>query len=259
LRAQTNVRRFLGRHLIPARKEWVKIQNGLASGLWICIDLASERTWWWGTHEPVTQEVLQKVLEPSKVMYDIGAHIGFYALAAARLGTRVIAFEPDPESAARLRANVDRNGLGNKVRAVEAAAWSSSLPRITFRRGSPRSQGGISWCDHQPVLANAEVIEVAAVCLDDFVADGGPAPQLMKVDVEGSESEVLKGALNILRNHHPALILEVHTADQYAAVTQILDNAAYKARWDTPPEAFPRLCFALPSKFIDRRTRPIAT
>jgi FkbM family methyltransferase len=246
LRWQTSVRRFLSRHLIPARKEWVKVQTGLTSGLWICIDLATERTWWLGTHEPVTQQVLQKVLDPSKVMYDVGAHIGFYALAAARLGTRVIAFEPDPESAARLRANVDRNGLGDKVRAVETAVWSRSLPSITFRRGLPRSQGGISWCDHQPVLATDEVIDVAAVCLDDFVAGGGPAPQVIKVDVEGSESEVLNGALNTLRNHRPALILEVHTAGQYAAVTQILDNAAYKARWETPPEVFPRLCFALP-------------
>lgn len=247
LRARTSVRRFVSRHLIPARSEWVQVQDGLANGLWIHIDLANERTWWLGTHEPATQEALQQVLGPEKVMYDVGAHIGFYALSAARLAKEVIAFEPDPESVARLRANVDRNGLVDKVRTVEAAAWSRSCPSITFRRGMPRSQGGVSYRDHQPVLATGEVIEVATVCLDDFVACGGPAPHVIKVDVEGSEAEVLKGAANITRSHHPVLILEVHTADQFAAVTQILENAAYKARWDTPPEGFPRLCFAVPS------------
>jgi FkbM family methyltransferase len=246
LRARAGIRHFVTRRLIPAQSEWVRVQGGLAGGLWIHIDLANERTWWLGTHEPATQEALRKLLGPDKVMYDVGAHIGFYSLPAARLGTEVIAFEPDPENVARLRAHVDRNGLGKKVLAVEAAAWSSSCPSITFRRGSPRSQGGISWRHHQPVLANGGIIEVASISLDDFVARGGPIPHVIKVDAEGSESEVLKGAANILRNHQPILIAEVHTADEYAAVTQVLQNAAYTALWDIPPEGFPRQCFALP-------------
>ncbi len=246
-RARTNVRRFLGRHLIPARSEWVRVQDGLAKGLWILIDIAIERTWWLGTHEPATQEALRQVLGPDKVMYDIGAHIGFYTLPAARLGVDVIAFEPDPESAARMRTHVDRNNFSNRVRVVEAAAWSSTSPSITFRRGLPRSQGGVWWRNRQPVLATGEVIEVATICLDDFVASGGPAPHIIKVDVEGSESEVLKGAINILRNHHPVLIVEVHTVEEHTAVSQILEDAAYTTRWDIPPEGFPRQCFAEPA------------
>ncbi len=242
-----SVRRFVSRHLIPAHSEWVQVQDGLANGLWIHIDLANERTWWFGTHEPATQEAFRRVLGPDKVMYDVGAHIGFYTLPAARLGADAIAFEPDPESAARVRTHVDRNGLRDRVRVVEAAVWSSSFPSITFRRGLPRSQGGVSWQDHQPVLAMGEVIEVATVCLDDFVASGGPAPHIIKVDVEGSESEVLKGAINILCNHHPVLIVEVHTVEEHVTVSQILENVGYTARWGMPPEGFPRQCFAMPS------------
>ena len=62
LRAYTKVRRFAGRHLIPARSEWVQVQGGMASGLWIHINLADERTWWLGTHEPETQAALRQVL-----------------------------------------------------------------------------------------------------------------------------------------------------------------------------------------------------
>lgn len=96
-------------------------------------------------------------------------------------------------------------------------------------------------------LAKGDVIEVVGVCLDDFVATVGPAPHVIKVDVEGSESEVLKGTANTLLNHHPVLVLEVHTPGQYAAVTQILENAGYQARWNKPREGFPRQCFAVPS------------
>jgi FkbM family methyltransferase len=244
----TSVRRFVSRHLIPSQSEWVQIQQGFANGLWIRIDLAKERAWWLGMHEPATQKTLRQVLGQDKVMYDIGAHLGFYALPAARLGAEVIAFEPDPESAARLRMHVERNGLGDRVRTVEAAVWSSSRPSITFRRGVPRSQGGVCWRDHQPVLATGGVIEVAAVSLDDFVASGEPAPQVIKLDVEGSEAEVLNGAASTLREYHPVLIVEVHAADQDAAVTEIIANAAYTAFWHTPPESFPRLCFAVPPK-----------
>lgn len=244
-RAYSQARRFLGRHLIPARSGWVQVQDGFASGLWLHLHLADERTWWFGTHEPETQAALRQALHANAVLYDVGAHIGFYALPAARLGAEVIAFEPDPDSAARLRAHVDRNHLGDKVRTMEAAAWSSSRSSITFRRGWPRSRSGVSWRNHQPVLATGEVIEVATVSLDDFVAGGGPVPDVIKVDVEGSESEVLKGAANILSNHHPVLIVEVHTAAELAAVTQILESSSYVARWQTPPEGFPRQCFAV--------------
>ena len=58
---------------------------------------------------------------------------------------------------------------------------------------------------------------------------------------------MLKGAANTLRNHHPMLIVEVHTAAECAAVTQILESAAYAPRWETPPEGFPRQCFAVAS------------
>lgn len=87
---------------------------------------------------------------------------------------------------------------------------------------------------------------MVALCLDDFVASGGPAPDVIKIDVEGAESEVLKGAVDILQTRRPALIVKVHTADEHAAVSQILDDTSYTVRWNTPPEGFPRQCLAAP-------------
>jgi FkbM family methyltransferase len=219
----------------------------MAKGLSIRIDLARERSWWAGIHEPALQQELLGLLGKDTVMFDVGAHIGFYSLPAARLGAQVIAFEPDPESAARLRMHVERNQLADRLRVEEVAAWSASIPLICFRRGVPRSQGGISCGDYQPVVASGPVIQVKAVRLDDFVAAGGPAPQIVKVDVEGAESEVLKGAIATIRAFRPILLVEVHTSREEVLVRQFLMQNRYAARWEIPMEGFPRQCFAKPS------------
>jgi FkbM family methyltransferase len=240
------LRRLLRARLIPDRTEWVQVQQGIAKGLWIRIDLGRERSWWSGNHEPVLQQEINRLVHENVVMYDVGAHIGFYSLPAARLGAQVIAFEPDPESAARLQMHVERNHLTEKVRVVEAAAWSTSTSAITFRRGLPRSQGGVAWGDCQPVVATGPLIQVKTIRLDDFIAAGGPPPQIVKVDVEGAESEVLKGADEAIRKFRPILIVEVHTSGAEVFVSQFMAQNQYVARWEIPPESFPRQCFAMP-------------
>jgi FkbM family methyltransferase len=245
--SDARVRRFLRARIVPDRIEWVQVQHGIATGLWMRIDLASERSWWAGNHEPALQEKLRGLLRENIVMYDVGAHIGFYSLPAARLGAQVVAFEPDPETAARLRAHVERNNLSQRIKVVEAALWSVSDSLVSFRTGLPRSQGGISCGDCRPVVATGPFIQVMAVRLDDFLAAGGPAPQLIKVDVEGAESEVLNGAADTIRVCRPSLIIEVHTPDEEASVSRFLAHNCYDARWEIPPEGFPRHCFALPT------------
>jgi len=245
--AKAAISRLLRRCLIPQRVEWVQVLDGVAKGLWVQIDLATERDWWSGMHEPAIQVVLQQALGPQKVIYDVGAHLGLFSLPAARLGAHVIAFEPDPENAARLRAHVDRNGFQHNVQVVQAAVFSGTGTSTTFRRGLPRSQGGLCWSKHLPVLASGEVIMVPALRLDNFVAAGGPAPDVIKIDVEGAESEVLKGASRILERDRPALIIEVHTAAEHDRVSRILSALDYQVRWETPREGYPSHCFAAPA------------
>jgi FkbM family methyltransferase len=246
-RVRTGVRQFVRSHVFPRGMKWVQVQDGFAKGLWIEIDLTTERTWSLGRHEPAIQKALRQLVAPGTVMYDVGAHIGFHALPAARAGAQVIAFEPDPESASRLRANVECNDLCDRVRVVQAAAWSEASVSLPFRRGLPRSQGGICWEQCQPVLASGEITAIRAVRLDDVTANDWPAPDIIKIDVEGAESEVLKGATGILQRNRPALIVEVHTASQHVLVSQLLSSLCYTTVWDTPPEGFPRTCFAEPN------------
>jgi FkbM family methyltransferase len=247
-RARRSVRQFAARVLVPSSMEWVQVQDGFAKDLWIRIDLARERSWCRGQHEPATQCALQHALGAHMVLYDIGAHIGLHALPAARAGAQVIAFEPDPESAARLRAHAERNNLSGNIRVVEAAVWSGRNSRVDFRRGTPRSQGGVCSNGHRPVLASGEVISLQACSIDEFVAGGAPAPHIVKIDVEGGESEVLNGALTTLRRARPILLIEVHTSSELQRVQEVLQSASYTLTWDIPPEGFPRQCFATPAK-----------
>jgi hypothetical protein len=85
---------------------------------------------------------------------------------------------------------------------------------------------------------------VPACTVDEFVAGSESPPQVIKIDVEGGESEVLKGATAVLRTYRPALLVEVHTSSQCEAVTAILESVSYQMRWAVPPEGFPRQCFA---------------
>lgn len=245
-RANSVVRQFFRTHAFPSRNEWIQVQEGFAGGIWLHINLAAERTWWAGSHEPSVQKALLSHLKTHMVAYDVGAYIGFYALPIARITSKAIAFEADAENVARLRCHILRNRLTGKIRVVNAAVWSTSTSAIGFQKGSPRSQGGINWNNQKPPLATGPIQKVPAISLDDFVAAGNPAPNIMKIDVEGAEAQVLLGADTILTNIRPIVLVEVHGVSEFAAVTQVLERHCYSADWAIPKEGYPRHCLALP-------------
>ena len=247
VRTSNIVRRFVRTHVFPSHSEWIRVQEGFARGIWLHINVADERTWWAGTHEPSVQHALCAHLTSHMVAYDVGAHIGFYTLAMGRVACETIAFEADSENAARLRSHVLRNRLTDRIRVVDAAVWSASTPAIDFQRGTPRSQGGVSWKGQKPPLATGPIQSVAAISLDDFVAAGNPPPNIIKIDVEGAEAEVLLGAKTIMTNVRPIVLVEVHGASEFAAVKQVFEYSCYSVDWVILKEGYPRHCFAFPS------------
>jgi FkbM family methyltransferase len=236
------------------RHLWVRVQSGLSQGMWMQLRLPGEAGYWRGTHEPDVQNAISAVVRPSTVVYDIGAHVGSIALGAARLVGdlgRVVAFDGDPENIARLRGNTSRNGLEDRVQVVHAAIWSCTRSDgISFRRGrTARSQGGVEANGNSPVLGSGEVINVPAVTLDDFVAAGGPLPQLVKIDVEGGEYQVLRGGASLFASQRPLIIAEVHHQQAAEQISAWLDEYQYCAQWNIPQEGFPRRLFAWPTEY----------
>jgi FkbM family methyltransferase len=142
---------------------------------------------------------------PDGVFLDVGANIGILTLSAARHvavgGGAVIAFEPHPQNFLTLRHNVALNGL----RHVDAHnVGLAEAPDVLTCQG--RARGG-NWS-----LASRgdQSFEVRLIRLDDFL-DDHPLPRLdvIKIDVEGAEVRVLRGAQRTITRFRPLMIFEV--------------------------------------------------
>ena len=154
-----------------------------------------------GFHETALVECLAAHLKAGDVFYDVGAHIGYISLHSARLavpGGKVFAFEADPGNAARIRDHVQLNSMP-QVEVVGAAVWSE-CKTLSFQSApdsSSKNTGAVAALRNGPDTAKTIVVE--ALTLDRFAADHR-LPNVVKVDVEGGEEQVLKGAEGVFRN-----------------------------------------------------------
>jgi FkbM family methyltransferase len=165
------------------------------------------------------------------VVYDIGAHSGYYSLLAARcIGTtgRVIAFEPLPENQAALARHLKLNQF-SQVTIIPAAVARQAGSR-NFKIGSDRYQGR---------LAEGGELEVRVISLDAEIDAGFlPVPDLIKIDTEGAEFQVLEGARQMLERRRPTLFVSVHSPENRRACQDLLLSLDYRLNliWNGQPE-----------------------
>ncbi|MDS0295140.1 FkbM family methyltransferase [Halogeometricum luteum] len=128
------------------------------------------------------------------VFWDVGAHVGVYSvLAAKRLPPeRVVAIEPHPENVERLRENLERNGRDATVRRL---ALDDECGRAELGVSSPDGTGAFGVLDRDSARRSVAVQTDRG---DSLVADGVPAPTVLKVDVQGAELDVLRGLRHAL-------------------------------------------------------------
>lgn len=164
-----------------------------------------------GLYERKELRLATKRLSPrGGVFLDVGAHIGYYALHAARAtgssGT-VLAFEAARGNAQRLRENIELNP-GGRVELVEAAATAQE-GSIIFHEVDVAGETG--WGSLLlDAGATTREIEVRAVTIDGVVSTHGlTRVDAMKLDVQGAELDVLRGAEDTIRRFRPAILCEV--------------------------------------------------
>ena len=167
--------------------------------------------YFFGTYEPEVRAEISRHLRAGGVAIDVGANVGWHTLLmAARVGAegRVWAFEPNPTTRERLLAAVDANRL-SQVR-VDPRALADS-DRVSGFEAPP---AGHVW-DGTGRLATASDVGRLVECttLDAFAAQRNlDRVDLLKIDVEGFEPAVLRGASRMLRSMRPAVVFEYDPA-----------------------------------------------
>ena len=163
-----------------------------------------------GYHEPATVRVIEHFLRPGAVFVDVGANVGQYTLLAAGLAAEVHSFEPDPLTFRLLRHNVLTNGLTN-VRLNACALAEDCNPRVLYSGRADNSGGSSLGGPRGGVTSWA----VACQHLDLYVHRSGIARvDLLKLDVEGAELSVLRGAKTVLSASSPHIVLEFGLENQ---------------------------------------------
>lgn len=196
----------------------LRVRSGPAEGLIFELNPRWETQLWEGCHERAVQQILVRNLRPGSVFYDVGAGFGFYSLLAARLGARIFAFEPDSENAESLRHHVKLNRFESKIQIFTAAVLRVG-GQAQLRAASQERGHGSGQVIESP-KTEERTRTVASVSLDEFTKVN-VLPTLIKIDVEGSESEVFSGAEQLFERCHPHVICEVHDAQ----------NASFVSRW----------------------------
>jgi FkbM family methyltransferase len=205
-------------NLVPPGRALPVLMGPLRGRRWVLS--SSFRSCWLGLYELDKQRVFKRLVRPGDVVYDVGANVGYYTLVGSVLAGsrgRVIAFEPLPRNLGLLRRHVALNRLRNVT--VFAGAVSDRVGTARF------DAGAIPEMAH---LSDQGGIEVELFQLDALV-DGGrvPPPDVMKIDVEGAELDVLRGASRLIDAHRPRMLIATHYVRVHADVIAFLEGRGY--------------------------------
>lgn len=202
----------------------VEIKQGLAAGLRWKRHHRYVNGYWIGHYELPIQEALRRELTPGQTFFDVGANAGFFTLVAARLvgdQGKCVAFDPLPGNIESIREQVELNALSQCV--VVADAVSACAGRATFSFASDGDSQGHLGASRRP---GEQAIEVKVTTLDLAMARHG-APHYVKLDVEGAEAQVLKGAARVLSVARPGWLIELHGPECARVVKEILSAHGY--------------------------------
>jgi FkbM family methyltransferase len=186
-------------------------------------------------HERYEADLVARLLENDDVFWDIGANVGYFSLVAATaLAGRgqIIAFEPGRNAYARLTENISWNAYGN-IKTYPVAVSDAEGEAVLHVSGDIADSSASLFAAGSPE-AGREVCRTVA--LDRFrEAEGLRPPSLIKLDAEGAELAVLKGAARLISQAPPLLLMEMEEKNLRAAgaskvaIQQFLSNYGYRA------------------------------
>jgi hypothetical protein len=190
------VKTALKRTLLPGGAAERTVVGGVARGVRMRIDFATQTRLYLGLYEVELDRHLRRILRSGVTAFDVGAQYGYDSLAMAnRTGARVAAFECDPDCVRSMRQSFELNpSLAPLIEPVQA-----TVGRAT-----------------------------ESVGLDEWAYDCGFVPDFIKIDIEGGEVDALHSAQRILRERRPALVVEVHSLALEREAGELLIGCGYR-------------------------------
>ena len=168
-------------------------------------------------HEVEVSDLLARQLSPSDVFFDVGANAGYFTCLALSVGVqRVVAFEPDPLTCKTFWAQIRLNGWDARACELVEGGLSEQAGQLDLIRGSDSGESGFGDWPHRLPVGQ---IAVNVMTLDDYCASKDVRPTVMKVDVEGWELKVFKGAMKTLSDRRLRLITFEAEVDRQAQMT----------------------------------------
>lgn len=176
--------------------------------------------YWLGSYELDVQDEFAENIKKGDIIFDIGAHTGFYSLLAADLtgpGGKVLSFEPLPKNTLIFKKNAAINNYKN-IELLEVA--------VGDRDGEAKFSEGKSTFEGK--LSDDGEIKVKIIKIDSLIGEGKwPPPNFIKVDVEGKFKEVLLGAKKTIEAYKPRIIFEAEFS-QDKEIFKMLYGFGYK-------------------------------
>lgn len=190
-RGRARLESLLRSMLAPQADEVDGLRMELDPQEWLQIEMLSGRP-----PEPATTALFRRLLKPGDTYIDVGAHVGFHVLAAARCvgpSGRVIAVEPQPYNCARILINSQINDLANVIVAMTAAGDRDDMIVLHDQKRNDKARLSVVAGAGGGDVATR--FEVPIQTIDSIRGRHASGPvRLLKIDVEGYEREVLAGA-----------------------------------------------------------------
>jgi FkbM family methyltransferase len=176
-----------------------------------------------GRYEEETLAALDRFVPQGAVCYDFGASIGYLSLLMARKASAVYSFEPAPHALAEIRRQSQANGITNihPVQQVVSGDVRDVEFALTDNAYGSRIVAG------QPVAADRPKMKFRTTTLNALVSSY-PAPDFIKMDVEGEELSVLRGGEEVIRTKRPIFCIELHSKQLAQDCTALLRSHGYR-------------------------------
>jgi len=244
--------RFLVSTLLP-RWAYPVLQGPLRGARFILGSLTGEgggSTVYLNLVEPEKTTTFVNNLNDGQVCFDVGANVGYFTILGSRcVGStgKVVALEPAIRNLAYLYQHVQLNKAANVT--IISAACSDSESLTSFSSGKNCAEGYITSSMPPEPAKSARVSLVPTVTIDTVARQLGILPDLIKIDVEGAELSVLRGAHETLRKARPTLLLEIHSDELLSSCVAFLRDLGYN---------FEPVCpnMDLPADFLARYVEP---